>query len=358
MHPRPTRLALLSVAGLAACTAAVSCGSDSPAEGDDASCDRCADSAGIDVSLDGIVSDAIEGGTPDTRPACGSTAWPTYGHDGRRTFASDACITGPLTVAWSYAPEPPAGKLAKAVQHVIADKDAVYLQWAATIDPYIGTTAVDRVSTAGARVWTMDTGTDANEGNWASIVGSNVVVNDDGVFFMDAVTGKRGVDTGVDWWGQTIPNGTGLWLANTSKSDGPGLFVGAMDATAKMTWKQNEQGTACGDSFSDTMGGIALDGGVLFYAPSYNTGGGGKTLKFTSGLYAFDAAAGTQKWKIDLPPTSVISVGDGLVYLVESGKDLVARKQSDGSKAWSAPVSGVGAQAPALAGGLAIVGTA
>ena len=348
---------------------ALSCGSSDSSGGDDdaATCETCPDTSPADVATDGVVTDGVvtdtigSDTTPDTKPpACGTAAWPTYGHDGQRTFATDACITGPLTVAWSYSPAAPAGKSAKAVQHVIADKDAVYLQWAATIVPYLGTTALDRVSLTGSRVWTMDTGTDANEGNWASIVGSNVVVNDDGVYFVDAATGKRGVGTGVDWWGQSIPNatGNGLWLADTSKSDGPGLFVGLMDDKAKMTWKQNEQGTACGDGFADTIGGIALDSGVLFYAASYTAGSGGKTLAFASGLYAFDAAAGTPKWKQPLTPTSVISAGDGLVYLIEGGKNLVARKQSDGTPAWTMAVTSPGAQAPALAAGLVLIGTA
>src|SRR5438309_2275069 len=80
-----------------------------------------------------------------------------------------------------------------------------------------------------------------------------------GIYFVDATSGSRGPTTGVDWWGQSIPNGTGVWFVVTSKSDGPGLFVGSMDATAKVTWKGNEQGTHCGDGFADTLGGIALD---------------------------------------------------------------------------------------------------
>jgi outer membrane protein assembly factor BamB len=130
-----------------------------------------------------------------------------------------------------------------------------------------------------------------------------------------------------------------------------------MDATAKVTWKQNAQGTACGDGFADTMGGIALDGGVLFYAPNYNAGTSGKTLDFASGVYAFDGATGTPKWKVPATPSSVISAGDGHVYLIESGTTLIARKQSDGSKDWDVAVAGAGAQAPVLSNGLVIVGT-
>src|SRR5262252_6446422 len=99
-------------------------------------------------------------------PACGEGAWATYGHDARRTFASDACTKGPLSVAWSYAPEPSGGRTFEALFHAIGSADGVFLQWMATDPPYTGTTAADRVSPEGKRVWTWDSGTDTNFGNW------------------------------------------------------------------------------------------------------------------------------------------------------------------------------------------------
>lgn len=284
-------------------------------------------------------------------PKCGASDWLTYGHDARRTSASDACIDGQLAPAWTYVPM---GGLTS-MHHVIASTDAVYVQWAAPTGPYVGTTAADRVSPQGKRVWTYDTGSDANLGNWASVSGGNLVLQDDGLYFVDLVTGKVGPNTGVDWWGQTIPaaNG-GVWFANTSKSDGPGLFVGLMDMTAKTTWKGNEQGTMCGDGFSDVMGGIAVDGSVLFYAPVYKTGSAKQPLP--SGVYAFDALTGSPKWNVMTTPASAISVGDGFVYLIEGG-ELVARKQADGTKAWSVPAANAGAQSPVLANHLVIIAT-
>lgn len=291
-------------------------------------------------------------------PKCGTDAWLTYGHDGRRTFATDACITGPLSVSWTYTPAPPMTKTVKAMHHALAASDAVYLQWAASAGQYVGTTAADRVSPQGMRVWTYDTGTDANMGNWASVSGANLVLQDDGLYLVDLATGKGGPNTGVDWWGQTIPaQGGSVWFVTTSKSDGPGLFVGLIDAMAKVVWKANEQGTKCGDALSDVMGGIAVDGNVLFYAPSYKTGSMVQPT-FASGVWAFDAATGgAPKWQVPSTPTSAVSAGNGNVYVVESS-ELVARKQADGSKAWSQAVMSPGAQAPVLANGLVIVGTA
>lgn len=65
---------------------------------------------------------------------------------------------------------------------------------------------------------------------------------------------------------------------------------------------------------------------------------------------------GMPKWSTPTTPASAISAGDGFVYLVEAG-NVVARKQSDGSIAWSSPAAGAGAQAPVLANHLVIVAT-
>ena len=319
----------------------------------------CVDVQPHDSSLE-AGSDA--GAEAEAGPSCGTGGWITYGHDGARTFASDACIKGPLTRTWTYAPAPPSGRTLDAVQHALATVDGVYLQWAASDGMYIGTTAADRVSLAGMRVWTFDSGSDANMGNWASLTTPIVVeggtqqslfVQDDGVYVLDVGTGKKRATTGVDWWGQTIPDAKGgAWLVDTSKSDGPGLFVAELDAGAKTIWQQNKQGDMCGQSLADQMGGLALDGGVLFYASLMTTGGTTQPT-FKSGLYAFDAATGTPKWNVPSTPASVISAGNGLVYGIEADA-VVARSQKDGSVKWSKPLAGAGAQAPVLAGGMVI----
>jgi outer membrane protein assembly factor BamB len=357
---------------VAICALATACGSNSSSSTppDDGGADANAgqdsepqqDSAGGSDSTSGDAQPHDLAADSKPPPACGTGGWLTYGHDGARTFASDACINGPLTKSWAYAPAPPTGHTLNAVQHALATSDAIYLQWAASDGMYVGTTAADRLSLAGARLWTFDSGSDANMGNWASVgspvttdagVVQTLVVQDDGVYFLDLTTGKSRAGTGVDWWGQSIPDAKGgVWFVDTSKSDGPGLFVGQLDSAAKIVWQQNKQGTMCGDSLADQMGGIALDGGVLFYAPLYVAGGTVQPT-FKSGLYAFDAVTGTPKWNVASTPSSVISAGNGLIYGFEAGA-LVARSQSDGSSKWSKPLSGAGAQAPVLAAGLVI----
>ncbi len=312
------------------------------------------------TAADARAKDSAPDGPPP--PTCGTGSWLTYGHDAARTFASDACIRGPLTKSWAYTPVPPSGRTVNGVHHAIAASDGVYLQWAASDGQYIGTTAADRVSLAGARVWTFDSGSDANMANWASLAtpvtvdGSllqSLVLDDDGVYFIDLTTGRLRVTTGVDWWGQTIPDPQGgVWFTDTSKSDGPGLFVGELGLGAKAAWEQNKQGTMCGQGLADQRGGLALDGGVLFYAPLYTSGGSVMTT-FKSGLYAFDAATGMPKWSVASTPASVISAGGGLVYGIEADA-VVARSETDGSVTWSRPLSGAGVQAPVLASGLVI----
>jgi hypothetical protein len=361
---------------VAMCATAVACGGGNPStsgEGDggqDATVGdvQAADSVGVaDSRADCDGSCAADAqprdATPDsTAPVCGTGAWSTYGHDGARSFASDACIKGPLTRSWTYTPAPPAGRTLDAVQHVLAATDAVYLHWAASDGMYIGTTAADRVSPAGAREWTFDSGSDANMGNWDSLgaaamvdgsIVQSLVVQDDGMYFLDVATGKSRAGSGVDWWGQTIPDPFGgVWFVDTSKSDGPGLSVGEIDMSAKILWQQNKQGTMCGQSLADQMGGIAVDGSTLFYAALITTGGTVQPT-FKSGLYAFDAVTGTPKWNVASTPASVISAGNGLIYGIEASA-LVARSQVDGSQQWSKTLAGAGAQAPVVASALVI----
>ncbi len=257
---------------------------------------------------------------------------------------------------------PPSGKDVSKLWGPVASADAAYLHWAATIPPYVGTTAADRIDTTGKRVWTFDSGSDANFGDWPSLWKDRLVLDSDGIYMRDIATGAKAAGTGVDWWGQSIPTDSALLLVDTSKADGPGLFVAALDDKAAVLWKQNEQGTQCGQGLTDQTGGIALDGTTLFYAPRYASG---STVQpsFASGVYAFDTtASGAKIWSVATTPASAISAAGGLVFLVEkpasASAKLVARKQSDGSVAWSADLaSAAGVQAPAIAGGTVIVGT-
>jgi len=136
--------------------------------------------------------------------------------------------------------------------------------------------------------------------------------------------------------------------------------VGAYDVKQKSLWQMNKYGM-CRIDAADGAAGLAVDGDTLYYAPVY-TAGTGVTLPFKSGVYAFAGADGTQKWFQATTPASAISVGGGLVYLVEGDGQmgttkLVARKETDGSIAWSEALMGAGSQAPVIAMGNIMVAT-
>ncbi len=320
------------------------------------------DSAVNDSSSDGAIdSDSAGEGsvdaedTPDTKPPpCGTDPWTTYGHDARRTSATDGCIAAAPSTLWRYVPAPPSGKKAKRVHNAVAQSDGIFLQWSLENGAYVGTTGLDRVSAAGARVWNFDSGTDANLGHWPLIGLGSVILNDDGLYYVDLDKGTKKDGTGVDYWGEMAADATRLYPGNDAHVDGPEIFVGAYDGSAKKVWTQNVYGK-CRIDAGDLADGLAVDSGMVFYAARYVTGSG-VTLPFESGVFAFDASTGAPKWSKPTKPMSMISAGSGKVFLVEDTK-LVARGQTDGANSWEAPLTGAGAQAPVLAAGLVIVAT-
>ena len=333
--------------------------SDAGGEGDGTT----VDGASADASGDGLApSDGaadVGSGRDASGPTCTSDPWTTYGHDSQRTSASGGCLSGALTLGYRYVPAPPTGKNLNGVYSAIADKHGALVAWSSQNDPYLGTSAVDRVDGKGARVWTWNSGTDSNLGNWLSSALGSVVVNEDGLYFLDPATGAASHSNGVDNWGFTAFDSARIYAINSSHVDGPAIYVGAYDPTEKQLWTMNTYGT-CRIDVADSAGGIAVDGKTLFYAPRYSPGTG-VTLAFASGVYAFDGATGTQGWFQATTPASTISVGGGLVYLIEApapgSETLVARKQSDGTVAWSQALPGASAQAPVLAGALVLTAT-
>lgn len=205
---------------------------------------------------------------------------------------------------------------------------------------------------------------DYDLGNWLTLGFGKVLVDDDGIYVLDATTGMLDKTIGVDWWGQTAADETRFYVVTSTHGDGPGAFVGAWDPAAGLLWKANQQG-GCDPALGDSNDALAVDGGVVYFAPRYvvTPNGGGTpqpaTAMFASGLYAFDAATGAPKWTVPLTPRSSISVDAANVYLVEDGPALVAHKRSDGTVAWktalTADAINVGSQPPVLAGGRLII---
>ena len=100
---------------------------------------------------DGGTGTGGSGGHGGSVPSCGTDAWTTYGHDARRTSASDGCVKGALSTTWRYAPAPPPGKSLNDVFNAVGESDGVFLAWSASNGMYLGTSAADRVDTTGPR---------------------------------------------------------------------------------------------------------------------------------------------------------------------------------------------------------------
>ncbi|HEY6459780.1 MAG TPA: PQQ-binding-like beta-propeller repeat protein, partial [Polyangiaceae bacterium] len=325
------------------------------------------DSGSGDAGKDGPAgdarTDASEAGAPCSGPGANPDAWATYGHDARRTSASNACIHTSFTEVWRY---PAAGADAAIPPYPlneIADDASVYVHI-----QYTGVPTVDKLSAAdGSLTWRYNGHADYDGDNWLSLGLGYVMVDDDGVYLINSQDAGLKSTGGVDWWGQNTVDPDRFYVVTTTHGDGPGAFVGAWDVAKGLIWKANQQG-GCSPAIGDENGGLAVDTGVVYFAPRYELGTASGvtpdagTLTFPSGVYAFDGAAGTKKWSVPTSPASGISAGNGMVYLVEGGPALVARSETDGSVAWSAPLGDAGADSvgsspPLLAQGLVIVAT-
>lgn len=213
-------------------------------------------------------------------------------------------------------------------------------------------------------LWTKVYGRDATFGHWLTLVPSlgAILQNDDGHVLWDQEKGGAQTRAGdgapdCDWWGQTIVEDDRMYILNEHADDCPPLGLFAFDLAFKTKWSRYKHGGGAGNkgAVTDLAQGLALDGDLLFYAARFEFYD--KKPDLESGVYAINKTDGTQLWHAASQPTSAISAGDGRVYLVE-GNALVARSQADGSMAWSQEITGPSRQAPVLATGLAIVGTA
>ncbi len=322
--------------------------------------------SGIDATL-ADAANALDGGPavdaappPCSGPGSSPDGWSTYGHDAQRTSASNGCIHGSLTETWRYGGKVADAGFAPLLRNAIGDTSALYVHVSATAP------TVDRVGAAdGKQLWRYKGPADYDTGNWLTLGLGYVMANDDGIYLLNTADGGLKSTSGVDWWGQSAADDARFYVVTSTHGDGPGAFVGAWDVTKNLVWKANQQG-GCNPPVGDENGALAVHGGVVFFAPRYALGSmsgiaDGGTFAVASGVYAFDAALGSPKWSMPTSPQSSISVGDGHVYLIEKGPALVARNETDGTIAWSTPLSAssqtIGSQPPVVALGRVIIGT-
>jgi hypothetical protein len=68
-----------------------------------------------------------------------------------------------LVVLWRYSLQPDAGL--KRVDNAIANGNGIYVKYSARYDPYVGTTALDKLTFAGVLQASFDSGSDTT---WAT----------------------------------------------------------------------------------------------------------------------------------------------------------------------------------------------
>ena len=283
---------------------------------------------------------------PPPPPPCVDDGWTTYGHDAARTSASAGCLTAPLRQSWSFSPHWVRGTASHATRAIVAG-DAVYVSGG--IGP---TPTLWRLDPAtGAVVWTYVTMADATRDGWPTLAGTKVMLVDDGVYSVDAATGK-GHRGELDAWGESLTDGERLFAENDRYWDGYGLYVSAFDLDAHMLWRRDYDALVRFFTAPD-VGGVALDGDRLVHAAQHGA------LHSTQ-VSAFEPISGDRAWKADVSPQSSPSIAGGRVFEIERWRGeasdrLVARAGADGMVAWSREVDGARGPAPLLAAGRVVV---
>lgn len=297
------------------------------------------------------------------RAQCATDAWATYGHDAARTSASGGCVYAGsgLSTSWRYVP---AGN-PKLVANAIAQSDGVFLSYLTHAEPYEGNTSLDRVTTSGGRAWAYVQGSDTDLGNWPSLAFGQVSLNEDALLWIDPNAGTKTLQDQYDFFGETTPDVNGLsYEVNTLHPDGPGLRLVARQSNGNVAWQVHATTWHCHGDSADATGSLAVDGGTVFQAATYEVLPSMTDFPYQTGLYALDAGNGQTRWYVSTTPGSRISAGHGLVYMVESGR-LTARSQATGAQVWAqAPSNGtasgsasLGDQSPVIAGSTVVVGT-
>lgn len=278
-----------------------------------------------------------------------------YGHDSRHTSASQADVNGPFQVLWRYDPQAASGDTFYMTYNAVAITTGVYVHWfqsGATI--LSAGPSVDAVSVGGARSWTFVAKKDYDLGHWLSVFNSNVVFQDDEEGFLSSGTGKLVSQGAKSWpytfdmWGETIPDSSGLYGANTFLADGSDLLVYSLDANGAARWVNLKQKST--KYAQDADGSLILSNGILFYAAAYSD-----ASPHPVGIYALNASSGAQVAYVATSPTGEMSADASNIYLVENS-NLVARSQSDLHQVWSVSAVPASPSAPVLANGLVIIG--
>ena len=286
---------------------------------------------------------------PPAPVACGTDGWTTYGHDAARTSASGACLHTPLSRRWTFAPPSRGGRDAR-VAHAIVDGDAVYAEGTLGDSPALW--KLD--ARTGALTWSFDSRADIPHRMWPTLAPHTVLMVDDGIFLVDPETGRnRGRE--LDAWGESLTDGTRLFVMNTWQADGLGPYVAALDLDGHAVWRRDLLRHGRGYRPPD-VGGVAMAEGVLVHASNQAQRGAHVT--------GFDVGTSQKRWRVETTtPESSPSIATGSAprvlmlerWLGTKVDRLVARSLETGDVAWSVEMAGARGPAPVIAGGSVIV---
>ena len=281
--------------------------------------------------------------------ACGTDGWTTYAHDAARTSASGSCLHTPLVRSWTFSPPSRGGRGAR-VAHAVVDGDAVYASGTLGDSPSVW--KLD--SLTGDAAWSFDSRADIAHRMWPTLAPRTVLLVDDGIFLIDPRAGKnRGRE--LDVWGESLTDGTSLFVMNTWQADGLGPYVGALDLDGHALWRRDLLRHGRGYRPPD-VGGVALADGTLVHASNQAQRG--------AHVAGFDVATSQKRWwRETTTPESSPSIAmapEARILMVErwlgSKVDrLVARSLKTGEVAWSDEMTAVRGPAPVVAGGRVIV---
>lgn len=279
-------------------------------------------------------------------PSCTADDWTTYAHDAARTSTSGGCLFLPLRASWSFSPKWVKGTPSRATRAVVAG-DAVYVSGGIGPTPTVWRLA----AASGAIAWTYVTMADATRDGWPTLAGDRVVLVDDGVYSMEADTG-RGHRGELDAWGESLTDGERLYAENDRYWDGYGLYVSAFDLEGRIQWRRDYDALVRFFTAPD-VGGLAMGGGTLVHASQHGA-------LHTTALSAFEPATGDRAWRAAVSPESSPSIAEGRVFGIErwkgeAGDRLVARTLDGGVLVWSREVADARGPAPLLAAGLVVV---
>lgn len=303
------------------------------------------------VSVVSVAGASVSAPSPALSAAsieCKADVWLDYGHDARRTFQSAECVEGPLTPLWKAQPTTPVKERPPAFEHVVATDEGLYATGIRG-----KSSMLHGVELNSSPRWDYDTRTDLHFAYWPIVAHDVVGMNDDGAFFLDLKTGKMRINQGLDSWGQMAADKERFYWTNSWHVHGPALYLGAFSSTGESLWKQSKYGGSAPMDMMDDLGGVALDGALVFQASNY------KFASF-SGIFCFDTVSGQKRWIKNSTPIGYLSAADGQVFVVERvqrERRVVARSQRDGETSWSVSLKGALGAAPAVARGLVLVGT-